>query len=420
MAGYMKDLGNGKFQFEVSHGKDGKGKRRKSYRTVEVTGSTPEAILKKAEKQLAIFIGEVEKGLHQAPTHYTFNSYVGKWKIDAERELAPKTFHRYNELLNMRIIPSIGNEKLEDITPIRLEDFYNELRGKQTKVRKYTDGTEKTVEYTLSEQTIKHHHRLVSAILQTAYKKGLIKENPCSRVEAPKVKKTKMQIYEIEQIETLIETLETSELKFKTAVHVALAGGLRLGEVVGLQYNDIDFSNNTIHVQRSRQYLPKRGCFDKETKTEMSDRLLSMPKEIMELVKDLMHENKILKVKLGNKWMGGCEKDENEEKTERPYTLFIAPDGSPMHPHTPSKWFHTFLEENNLPPLVFHGLRHTSASYLIAQGSDVVSVSKRLGHSNTSTTLNVYSHSFKKRDEEAAAKMSGLFSKKQSEKTKAN
>lgn len=415
MAGYMKDLGNGKFQFEVSAGRDGKGKRKKSYKTVSLTGSTPEAILKKAEKQLALFVAEVEKGEFIAPTHYTFATYVDVWKKDAERELAPKTFYRYMELLNMRIIPELGNTKLEDITAIQLDSFYNKLREPQKKIRKYANGTEKEITYTLSEQTIKHHHRLISAILAKACKKGIIKRNPAINADAPKVKKHEPKSYEMNDIEALMNALENvpaTDFKFKVAVMIAITGGLRLGEIMGLEPGDIDYAHNTIHIQRASQYLPGKGTFEKDTKTEESNRIISLPKEVMDLISQLEHENKVQKVKLGTKWKGGCAKEENEDKEARSYRLFIAPNGSPMHPYSPSKWFHKFLKDNSLPPLVFHGLRHTSASYLIAQGEDVVTVSKRLGHSNTSTTLNVYSHSFKKRDEAAASKMSSLFTKK--------
>ena len=124
----MKDLGNGKFQFEVSAGRDGKGKRDKKYRTIQAKGKTPEAQKTYAEKQLALFVAEVETGTYIEPTKLSFSDYVEKWKVNASRELAPKTFYRYNELLRLHILPQIGGHKLEAINPVILEDAYNELR----------------------------------------------------------------------------------------------------------------------------------------------------------------------------------------------------------------------------------------------------------------------------------------------------
>lgn len=415
MAGYMRDLGNGKFQFEVSHGRDGKGKRKKAYKTVTITGSTPEAIQKKAEKLLALFVAEVEKGEHRAPTKYTFAQYVDKWKENAARYLAPMTYHRYCQLLDLYINPQIGNYKLEDINPLILEDMYNELR--KPMIRKYTkkDGTYSEKEYTLSEQTLKHIHRLISTILQTAYRKDLIKENPIGRTDAPKVKRKEAKAYDDKQIESLIEALEDADIQFKTMVHIALAGGLRLGEICGLEWPDVDYNNRTISVRQAAQYIPGKGIFTKCPKNETSKRIISMPVPVMDMITQLEHEKKIQKIKLGNRWQGGNIKSDEEDlsENEKPDRLFTKADGSPIYPNRVSKLWKEFVEEKGLPEITFHGLRHTSASYLISCGQDVTSVAKRLGHSNSNTTLTIYAHAFKKRDEEAAGHMEGLYGKKE-------
>lgn len=409
MAGYMKDLGSGKFQFEVSAGRDGKGKRKKAYKTVTITGSTPEAILKKAEKQLAIFVGEVEKGDNQAPTHYTFSSYVEEWKKNAQRTLAAKTYYRYCELLRLHILPEIGSHKLESISPVILENAYNELRKVQKREYVKKDGKKTVTEYTLSEQTIKHIHRLIGTIMQTAFRKGLIKENPIARTEAPKVEKKEAKSYNDEQIASLFEALESTDLQFKACIHTAINTGARLGEIMGLTWECIDFKNCTIEIKQANQYLPGVGIFTKAPKNESSKRIVPVPKELISLLEQLRHEQKIRRVELGNKWKGK-QFDESQEATG---SLFTQADGSPMFPDVPSKWLRKFLKKNNLPPLPFHGLRHTAATYLIGQGEDMVTVSKMLGHARPSTTSDIYSHTFKKRSVEAASKMSMLYHKKE-------
>lgn len=419
------EAGTFKFRFVISKGFDAYGKRRRHSEniTYHIKEKDPEKAhakaIEKADADLVRLSDKVKASTYVKPTHFTFKEYVDKWKVDAERELAPKTFYRYMELLNMRIIPELGGVKLEDINAVMLDDFYNTLREPQKKIRKYANGTEKEIVYTLSEQTIRHHHRLISAILAKAAKKGIIESNQAEKADAPKVKKSNPNSYEMEDIDALIAALDAvteDEFKYKVAVMIALTGGLRLGEVCGLESPDIDHKDSTIHIQRASQYLPHQGTFTKDPKTEQSDRLVTLPPEVMDLISELEHQNKIRRVELGTKWRGFGSKDEEGNDRNMPDRLFIQPNGEPMHPYSPSKWFNKFLKDNKLKPLVFHGLRHTSASYLIAQGEDVVTVSKRLGHSNTSTTLNVYSHSFKKRDEEAAAKMSGMFKKKEEEK----
>ena len=389
----VKDLGNGKWKVTISAGFDGAGNRKRIYKTIEAKSEPA------AQKKANLLEAEVAKGDYTEPTHFTFADYVEVWRKDAKRKLAPKTYFRYNEMLDSRIIPNMGGVKIEKLNPIIIEDFYNTLRDPQKK----KNGTA----YILSEQTIKHHHRLIAAIMQTAFRKGIIKENPCSRVDAPKTKKKELVLYTEEQIAALIDTLEGTELKFKACTHVALAGGLRLGEIMGLEWSDVNYDKGTVTVARASQYLPGEGIFEKAPKNDTSKRTVSLPAPVMDMLKQLQHEQKIQRMRLANKWV-----DSNR--------LFIKADGRPMYPNYPSKWFNGFLQDNKLPPLPFHGLRHTSASYLIAAGQDVVAVAARLGHSNSNTTLSIYAHSFKKRDEESAEKMEGLYTKKGKKDSKAN
>lgn len=406
----MRDLGNGKFQFEVSKGHTGGGKRNKAYKTIQAKGKTPEAQQKYAEKQLALFVAEVESGNFQAPTKYTFAQYSEEWKKSKERELAPLTFYRYCNLLRLHIIPEIGGYKLEEINALLLDTAYNNMRElKQRKYRK-KDGTEKIKDYSLSEQTIKHIHRLIGTILQTAFRKGLIKENPITRTDVPHVKKKEPKYYDQEQISSLIAALEDTDIQFKTAVHVTLASGCRLGELLGLEWSDIDYDKCTIDIRQAGQYIPGQGVFTKDPKNETSKRIVSMPRPVMDMISHLEYEKKVSKVKLGNKWQGGNIKDKAEREYDgRPNRLFTRADGSPMYPNRLSKQWKAFIDKSDLPKITFHGLRHTSASYLISCGQDVVSVAKRLGHSSSNTTLSIYAHAFKKRDEEAAVHMDKLY-----------
>ncbi|HWQ73282.1 MAG TPA: site-specific integrase [Desulfitobacteriaceae bacterium] len=406
----VKSLDNGKFKVTISAGFDGNGNRKRIYETIEAKSGPA------AQKRANALEAEVRKGEYIEPSKLTFAEYIAEWDRDAQRKLSPKTYFRYNELLKGRIIPHLGNVKLEKLNPVLIESFYNEIRKPQKREKTEKDGTKKVTTYTLSETTLRHYHRLISTIMQTAFKKGIIKENPCSRVDAPRAKKKELPIYNEEQISTLIAALEGAELKFKTCVHIALAGGLRLGEITGLEWPDVDFNNHTITIRRTSQYLPGRDLITKDPKNETSKRTIVLPSQVMDLINQLEHSQKILQLKLGNKWQGRDFKNEKgSQKEKTPGRLFTQADGSTMYPHTPSKWFHKFLEKNNLPPLPFHGLRHTSASYLIAAGQDVVTVAKRLGHSNSNTTLAIYAHSFKKRDEETATRMEGMYASKKEE-----
>lgn len=157
-------------------------------------------------------------------------------------------------------------------------------------------------------------------------------------------------------------------MQFKTCIHIALAGGPRIGEIMGLEWQDVDFDNGTIEIRQASQYLPGIGTFTKEPKNETSKRIIGLPEPVMDMLAALLHEHKIRKVKLGNKWQGGSLGEAlKSEEEEKPSRLFIQADSSPAHTYTPTKQLKKSLEKKNLPPLPFHGLRHTSVLFDISR-----------------------------------------------------
>ncbi len=403
-AGSYRLLPSGKYQLAVSAGTDSKGQRQRHYKTIEARND------REAEKALAAFITEVEGGTYIEPVKMSFEDVFKKWiaSHQGEKELAPKTKARYEQLFDLRIKDYFNRYKLEKINATMIDDFFTELRNMDRLDRRKGK---------LSEQTVKHHYRLINAVFAYAYRKGLIKSNPMEKTEPVSVQKKEIHCFNEEQITILLEALETAETKFKTTIHIAL-NGLRLGEVMGLEWSDVDYKNNTIRIERTSQYIAGKGIITKKPKTKKSTRTISMPEEVMNLIRQHEIEQKQQRMKVANKW-------ENSNR------LFTTELGAPMFPETPSKWFNEFIkchnekiksdpdiQEDNKPlhmlpeDVTFHGLRHTSVSYLIANGEDVATIAQRHGHSNANTTLSIYAHSFKKRDEAAADKMSGLFKKK--------
>jgi integrase len=252
----------------------------------------------------------------------------------------------------------------------------------------------------LSAQTIKHHYRLIHSMLEDAVKWQLIPSNPASNIDPPKVNKHEAGYYNEEEVKELVKALEGEKMKYKVAVMVTLAAGLRLGELMGLKWNHINFDNNTIEIVQANQYLPGKGLFTKDPKTETSKRLITMPKEIMDLLKNYKKEQNIEKLKKGSLW------------TDTGY-IFTQWNGKPMYPYTFSEWFPKFLKKHGLRHITFHQLRHTSATLLINAGENIRAISARLGHSNTSTTMNIYAHALKSADKDAADKIANyLFENK--------
>jgi integrase len=394
MKGWIERRGENSYRLNVSCGtKDGK--QIKKRRAVHVTGKTDAEKKKEAEKLLTEFMVEIERGLTVESKRQSFKQFVDRWLKDyAEINLAPKTLFRYKEILDSRILPSIGHIKIDQLRPTHIIEFENMLR--EDGIRK--DGQAGG----LSEKTILQHHRIISSILNDAVQWQAIFSNPAARVKPPKVPKKQAACYDEDQMLDLLDLLDQvppEGLKYRVIVDLALGTGLRRGEIMGLEWPDINMDKCTLEVRQASQYLPGQGCFIKDPKNETSKRLISVPASTIVLLKKWRAQQAEQRLKVGDQWSGGD-------------WVFTAWDGHRMHPDTISKWFPEFLKKNNLPHIPFHGLRHTSATLLIAEGSDIREVSGRLGHSNTSTTGDIYAHFLKKADQAAAEKLDNLMTRR--------
>lgn len=355
---------------------------------------------KQALKAAVLFEEEVKNGKYCAASKdYKLTEFVGLWIKDYGKNLAPKTMARYRQMLDSRILPAIGNLRLDKLKPMGINRFMNELADMPRLDKK--PGK-------LSAQTIRHHFRCLSAILQDAVDWDVIKENPCSRVTPPKVKKAKVKVFDEMETSSFLTALESAPLKHRALIWLEIASGLREGEIMGLEWTDIDFDNNILKVERASQYLVGMGTFTKDPKTEESQRTLALPKNVMDLLKQYKAWLAARKLRLGDFKSGGLWKGSDR--------LFVTWDGRPGHPQWPGKWLSKFLKDKGLPHCSFHSLRHLNASMSIAAGVPLKNVSARLGHSDIGTTANIYAEALKSVDREAAEKMGKLLENKPEEK----
>ncbi len=384
-SGWVEERGPGRWRLNVNAGTNEDGSRKVIRETVRAKNRDS------AIKLLGKLIDRIEKGEYIEKSKQTFKAFVEKWlKSYAEKSLAPKILYRYKQLLDSRILPALGHLKVDQIKPMHLMEFYSNLT--EDGIRE--DGRKGG----LSERTILHHHRLISAILQDAVEWQVIPANPASRVSPPKVHKKYGNFYDEEQTKALMAAVETEKIKHKALIYLAVFCGLRCGEIMGLEWKDIDLENSTLTVRQAGQYIPGQGAFVKEPKNESSQRVISVPLRVVNVLSLHKAKQEEAAAKLDNLWHG----------SER---VFTTRDGKPAHPEWPSQWFPKFLKRKNLPPLPFHGLRHTAATIMIAQGADIKNLSSRLGHSNISTTGNIYAHALKSVDRDIADKTDAFIEK---------
>ena len=375
MAGSIEKRGKNSYRLSCLAGYNLQGKPIKKTKTVHCTK-------KEAEIELAKFVADVQNGMVIEGKSLKFSEFTEIWKRDyGSKELAPSTYKRYCRMLETRLLPYFGHFYVNKIKPTDIMQFYDLLSKDTQLVRKKDNEGSKTLK-PLSGKTILEHHRLLRAMLHKAVYWQVIVSNPAERVQPPKAKKPKRKYYDDDQCKILLENLEQldeEQIKYKTAIILTVFTGVRLGELMGLEWNDIDFRNGIVSINRSSQYLADTGVFTKVPKTESSIREVAIPDFVISLLEEYKLWYEEQKSLYGELWINSNR-------------LFVQADGKPMHPSTIIKWFVKFIGQIGLPVINFHGLRHTNATLLIAQNIDVAVVAARLGHAQITTTFNFYVH----------------------------
>lgn len=455
----IKKRGNS-YLFTVSLGYDLNGKQIcKTMTWKPDKPMTAKQLEKEVNRQATLFEEKCRKG-QVLDDKIKFADFVEMWQREyADKQLRDKTNHRNKQALE-RILTALGHLQIGKIQPHHLTEFYNNLaesgirqdtkykckvdlktlilekgytvahtaelsgvalttfgsifKGKNT-TRQCAERICSALGYDLdklfepinaekplSNNTILCYHRIISSILSEAIKQGILLSNPCSRVRTPKVKHKEAEYLEETDIIKLLQSLENEPLQYQALITLLLYSGMRRGEALGLTWKDINFKDNLIDINKSSLYVSGKGVFDDETKNESSKRVIKVPQSVMDSLKKLQieqfHKRQIL---TSEDWQD-CDK------------VFRASNGSPLHPDTLSSWFKRFLKRHNLPDCHIHTLRHTNASLLIAQGVNVRTVSNRLGHAQTSTTENIYSHAIKTADERAVEALEEILTQKKS------
>lgn len=375
MAGSIEKRGKNTYRLVVSTGKNLDGSRARRTKTIHGTR-------KDAEIALAEFVTEANRGLVPEGKPVTFEEFYHIWQVNyGTKDLAPSTYNRYVGMLESRILPYLGSFTLEKIKPTDLMKLYDMLE-QDTQIKRLAKNNGERTLKPLSKKTILEHHRLISAMLHKAVYWQLIPYNPAERVQPPRAPKAQRRFYDDEQCKVLLKglnELEENEMKYKVAIILTVFTGVRLGELMGLDWENIDFKNKEITVNKSSQYLASTGVYTKPPKTPSSFRHISIPDSVIEILEEYKLWYDSQKELCGEFW----------EESNR---LFIQDNGKPMHPDTVSKWFVKFVQKIGLPYLNFHGIRHTNATLLISQNVDVAVVAARLGHAQISTTFNFYVH----------------------------
>lgn len=432
--------------FKIQVSCNGK-KKFKTY--VAPKGMSKKKAISEANRQADDFESKIKKGI-SADDKQTFEKYaekVVKAKLK-KGDIRERTAMRYRELL-ARIYPAIGNIKVTEITRLHLNALYENLEeegirqteekatpkidiaqimkekklslaemGRRTGIapstmarakagetvsRKTAEGIAKALEMSvnslftfekdnspLSSKTRREYHNVIESVLQYAIEESIIEHNPAKDAKKPKVQTKKEEGLQTEDVDIIRECLTNESIKWETMINLFISAGLRRGELCGLKWSDYDRKNNVLKIRRSLLQYNGLGTFEADTKTKESKRDIPLPEAMKGMLKSYEAYYLGEKLKYSDSW-------------EDNGYMFFRENGKCISPDSVTQYLSKFAKKYELHHIHPHQLRHYYGSFLISNDVDIPTVSRLMGHSNITTTLNIYTHPLDSGKEKAIA-----------------
>jgi integrase len=346
----------------ITRRKDGRWMGRYTVHTSEgpkqraVYGKTRDEAAKKLTRAMADRDGGI---LYDAGKLRT-GEYFDRWLADSVRDtVRQRTYERYEQLVRVHIVPTLGRAKLKNLTPAHVRGLYRS---------KLDEG--------LAPRTVEYIHRTLSKALKQAVNDGLIPRNAAGSVKPPQARREEIQPLDRGQVRAFLATVSGDWLE--ALYVVAITAGLRQGELLGLKWDDVDLDAGTLQVRRTLSEARSGRIF--EAPKSGKGRSIRLTRRASEALRGHRKRQLEEKLRLGTLWQ------ENG-------LVFSSQVGTPLGGRNLIRHFKRMLERSGLSSTFrFHDLRHTSATLLLKQGVHVKFVQELLGHGDVSLTLNVYSH----------------------------
>lgn len=294
----------------------------------------------------------------------TFEEASTRWFEEYALQFQRKTTYTRNRQLSKRVYQRFGATEISSITRRDIQGFLNDLNK---------DGVSERDGKPLAYKTRKHYLTYLSDVFNFCVDEELLKESPCRNIKVALdgYDETKADNqYTLGEAQKLLKKIdEEAPLKYKCFFFLVISSGMRRSELIGLEWRDIDFDSRVISINRVGNYTSATGKYTDVTKTKGSRRCVIVPQFMINLLAEYRKENPFERV-------------------------FVQKNGETMHSNTPYNWLERFCKARQLEFHGIHKFRHLYASILINSGLDVATVSRCLGHSQISTTLNIYAHAF--------------------------
>jgi len=334
---------------------------------------------KRACKELALrVLQDAEAGLLSGAERVTVGEYLDRWLASVEPNLRPSTFRRYSDLMRQHVVPVVGNVRLIKLAPLDVQRLYASK-----------------LEAGLSPSSVHLLHNILHRALKQAMRWGMLSRNVTEAVDAPQPVKPECKTWDAAQTATVLAAAAHDDLE--AFWRLALLCGLRRGELLGLQWPDVDLARGTLAVRRTLS-RGKGGSWELGApKTAHGRRSIALPASCVESLRRHRIQQLERRLELGEIWQ------------DRDF-VFTNQTGGPFHVNTLVRRFRALTARAGVPAIRFHDLRHTSATLLLAGGVHPKVVQERLGHADVGITLNRYSHVSPQMQRDAADTLDAMVS----------
>ncbi len=371
-----------------------------NYKRKSVYGKTQTEVRKKLNEVL----NDINNGMYIENTNITLGAWLDEWlEVYAKPSVKLSTYGSYEGYIRNHIKPEIGKVKLSALRADILQKFINQKlkNGRCDKVKDVNTNKLVIKKGGLSEKTIKNMYNMIHSALKQAYKNGLVNQNVSELITLPKQKRNEMRVLSLDEQKALQSAVEDERLGI--GIILSLFTGIRLGELLGLKFDDIDFENKTITIRRTLNRLKVYDNSEKKTdivigepKTNKAKRIIPLQEFLVPLLK--AHRTRVLteQIKIANLYKNDSFVMCNEF-------------GKHLEPTTYQNFFKNMLKKAGIQDTNFHTLRHTFATRALESGFDVKVLADILGHADASTTLNKYAHALPDHKKTSMEKLSFLY-----------
>ena len=342
------------------------GKRQRQYKTVNGTK-------KEAEAMLSRLINEADNGGIFKPSSLRLSDWLHEWLKLYLPNIEETTRAGYKDRIDNKIIPHLGNIPLSNLRTAEIQCWVNML----------------STEEKLAPKSVKNVFLNLKAALDKAVVLNMIAKNPCTGVELPKLKKYNAEVYDENEIQKLIEAIQGTDMYL--FVMLEILTGLRRGELAELKWSDIDLEKGIIHITRST-VLAGGKKITKAPKSQSGTRDIAIGEQLTSILKKEHTKYLTDKIKLGADFIDSGH-------------VIRQPNGKEFSPDSLTQKWIRFRTAKGLKDIRLHDLRHTCATSMLLAGINMKVIQKRLGHSDISTTMNIYAHVLPSMNKDAGEKI---------------